>query len=49
MVVMVIKQKGFINPSILETLKNSPDTRPSLKFLEQRVHELVREGVHDPP
>ena len=31
----------FINFNILEILKDSSNTLPSLKFLEQRVHELV--------
>ena len=31
----------FINFTILETQKDVPNTLPSLKLLEQRVHELV--------
>ena len=33
----------------LETLKDSSNTSLSLKFLEQRVHELVGGGVMTPP
>ena len=38
-------QSDFINVNIFETLKDSPKTPPSLKFLEQMIHMLV-EGVH---
>ena len=31
--------------TILETMKDRPNTLPSLRLLEQRVHELVR-GIH---
>ena len=34
-------KSGFINSNILETSKDRPNTPPSLKLLEQRVHELV--------
>ena len=34
-------KSGFINSNILETSKDRPNTPPSLKFLKQRVHELV--------
>ena len=34
----------FINFNFLETLKDSPNTPPRLKFLEQRVLELVGGG-----
>ena len=44
MVVMVTMQRNFINVTILETWKDIPKILPSLKLLEQRVHELV--GVH---
>ena len=37
-------KSDFINFNILETLKNSPNGPLSLKFLEQRVHELVGGG-----
>ena len=37
-------KSGFNNSSILETSKERPNTPPSLKFLEQRVHTLVVEG-----
>ena len=35
------KKSDFINFNILETLKDSPNTPPSLKLLEQIVHELI--------
>ena len=44
MIVIVTKQKRFINANILETLKDSPDAPLSLKVLEERVHKLPREG-----
>ena len=34
-------KRDFINSTILETWKDIPNTLPSLKFVEQRVHELV--------
>ena len=34
-------KSDFINFGNLDTLKDSPNTPPDLKFLEQRVHELV--------
>ena len=49
MIVMVTKQSGFINLNIFETWKNSPIIPPSLKFLEQRVHELVGGPLNRPP
>ena len=39
----------FISSTILETKKDTPNTLPSLKLLEQRVHELVGGGVHWTP
>ena len=41
-------KNGIINFNNLETLKDSPNTPPSLKLLEQRVHELVGRST-DPP
>ena len=38
---------GFISYNVLETLKDSPSTSPSLKILHQRDHELV--GSSEPP
>ena len=38
---MVANNSGFVNSNFLETLRDSPNTPPSLKFLEQRVNELV--------
>ena len=38
----------FINSTILETWEDIPNTLPSLKLLEQRVHELVG-GALNPP
>ena len=35
---------GFINSNILETSNDRPNTPPSLKLLQQRVHELVGGG-----
>ena len=34
-------KSGYINSNILETSKDRPNSPPSLKLLEQRVHELV--------
>ena len=34
-------KSSHIDPNILETLKDSPNTPPNLKFLEQRVLELA--------
>ena len=34
-------KSGFINSNILETSKDRPNIPPSLKLLEQSVHELV--------
>ena len=48
MVVLPYKS-GFINSNILETSKDRPNTPPSLKLLEQRVHELVGRGFSEPP
>ena len=39
-------KRGFINFNIFETLKDGPNAPPSLKLSEQRVRELVGEGVH---
>ena len=41
-------KSGVINCNILETSKDRPNTPPSLKLSEQRVHELVG-GSTDPP
>ena len=41
MVVMVTMQRDFIGVTSLENKKDVPNTLPSLKFLEQRVHDLV--------
>ena len=41
-------KSGFINSNILETSKDRPNTPTSLKFLEQRVPELVG-GPLNPP
>ena len=38
-------KRDFINSTILENQEDLPNTLPSLKLLEQRVHGLV-EGVH---
>ena len=35
------RKSDFINSTILETQKDIPNTPPSLKLLEQKVHELV--------
>ena len=42
-------KSGFINSNILETSKDRPNTPPSLKLLEQRVHELVGGSTETPP
>ena len=42
-------KSGFISSNILETSKDRPDTPPSLKLLEQRVHELVGGLLQPPP
>ena len=34
-------KRDFINSTILETYGDIPNTLPSLKLLERRVHELV--------
>ena len=34
-------KSGFMNSNILEISKDSPNTPPSLKLLERRVHGLV--------
>ena len=49
MVVRLPYKSELINSNILETLKDRPNTPPSLKlFIEQRVHELIG-GSTDPP
>ena len=40
-------KSGFTNSKILKIVKGSPNIPPSLKFLEQGVHELVR-GLLNP-
>ena len=40
--------RDFINSIILETYKDIRNTLPSLKLLEQRVHELVGGGGINP-
>ena len=42
-------KRDFTNSSILETQKNIPNILPSLKLLEQRVHELVGGPLNPPP
>ena len=44
-------QRDFINSTISETYEDIPNTLPSLKLLEQRVHELVGgwESTEPPP
>ena len=42
-------KSGFINSNIFETSKDRPNTPPSLKLLEQTVHELVRGSTEPPP
>ena len=37
-------KRDFIISTILETQRNIPDTLPSLKLLQQRLHELVGGG-----
>ena len=37
-------KSGVINSNISETSKDRPNTPPSVKFLEQRIHELVWAG-----
>ena len=37
-------KRDFIISTVLETYKDIPNTLPSLKLLEQRVHELVGGG-----
>ena len=49
MVVMVTMQRNFINVTILETWKDIPKILPSLKLLEQRVHELVGGPLNPSP
>ena len=41
-------KSGFVSCNILETLKDRPNTPPSLKLLEQMVNELVG-GPLNPP
>ena len=41
-------KSGFSNSKILETSKDRPNTPPSLKLLEQRVHELVLGSTDHP-
>ena len=41
-------ESSLINSYILETSKGRAITLPSLKFLEQRVHELVGDGSTTP-
>ena len=41
-------KSGFINSNILKTSKDRPNTSPSLKVLEQRVHALVGESTEPP-
>ena len=48
MVVWLPFKNGFINSYILETSKDRPNTSPSLKFLEQRVYELVEGSAEHP-
>ena len=38
-------KSGFINSNILETSNDRPNTPPSLKLLEPRIHELVRRAL----
>ena len=42
-------KRDFINSTILETWKDIPNTLPSLKLLEQKVHELVGGPLNPPP
>ena len=39
----------FINPTIFKDLERLPNTLPSLKLSEQRVHELVGGSLTLPP
>ena len=48
MVVMVTIKSSFVKSNILETSKDRPNTLPSWKLLEQRVHELVGGGPLTP-
>ena len=41
--------RDFFNFTILATKKDIPNTLPSLKLSEQRVHELVRGPLNPPP
>ena len=42
-------KRDFINFTISETYKDIPNILPSLKLLEQRVHELVGGPLTPPP
>ena len=42
-------KRDFINSIILEIYKDIPTILPSVKLLEQRVHELVEGGPLNPP
>ena len=42
-------KRDFINSTISETWNNIPNTLPSLKLLEQRVHELVGGSTEPSP
>ena len=42
------RKSDFVNSTILETQKDIPDTPPSLKLLEQKVHELVGGSTEHP-
>ena len=42
-------KRNFINSIILETYEAIPNTLPSLKLLEERVHELVGGGGFTEP
>ena len=41
-------KSAFINCKILEILRGTPNTQLSVKFLEQRVDELVERGPPTP-
>ena len=41
-------KRDFNNSTVLETYKDIPNTLPSLKLLEQRIHELVGGGGGGP-
>ena len=43
------RKRDFINSTILEIWKDIPNTLPSLKLLEQRVHELEGGPLTPPP